>query len=169
MYDIIHDRVFWIYFIITLFFVIIGLAAIINSNNSHLLIIAAFWLLSNVALLILIYHASIIWGPSNDQDPICVLDSDSGCFKSNNRMWLFINILFIVMLILSTLWAGELENTDSNTLSGMSGVLILLGGLVLGGLLSDHEIMSNVFIAPFWIAIGYLLVWFGLTLYAVIQ
>lgn len=165
---VIHDRIFWIYFIITLFFIIIGVGAILSSNDPYMIVIAIFWLLSNVALMILVYHASV-----NCMDP----EIDHQCYTvgTNSRVWLFINILFIILLIISTLWAGELRNQDSGPLRTMSGVLILLGGLILCGLASgvliagnDCFALSRTFIAPFWVAIGYILIWFGLTLYVVL-
>lgn len=168
MYTIIHDRIFWIYFIVTLFFTIIGVGSILGSNDPHIIIISILWLLSNVALLILIYHASINWGPvdpNNKNLQICFVDNNSKCFDANNRVWLFVNILFIVLIIISTLWAGELRNTNGGPLRGMSGVFILLGGLILCRLASG----PHIYIIPFWVAIGYLLIWFGLTLYVVIN
>lgn len=177
---LIHDRFFWIYFMITLFFIIIGVGAILTSDDPYVIVISILWLLSNVALMILVYHASINWSPlnSDQQMQICFVDSDSGCFDANNRVWLFINVLFIVLLIISTLWAGELQNQDSGPLRTMSGILILLGGLVLCGLasgtLNDGETLfgrtftDHVYILPFWIAVAYLLIWFGLTLYVVL-
>lgn len=178
MYVIIHDRVFWIYFIVTLFFIIIGVGAILGSDDSNMIIIAILWLLTNVALMILVYHASVNWGPVDPDGnmQVCVVDSNSGCFESNNRVWLFVNILFIVLLIISTLWAGELGNKDAGPLRTMSGILILLGGLILCGLASGlisvaltQKSFYNINIVPFWVAVGYLLIWFGLTLYVVIS
>ena len=168
----IHDRIFWIYFIVTLFFVIIGLGSIITSNpvidNLYImLIIALLWLLGNVSLMIIVYHASITWSPTDDNDSlICVVDSNSQCFESNNRIWLFINILFISLLIISSLWAGELYNNDAGPLRTMSGILILLGGLILSVIVIDSRI--NSYMNPFWISVIYLIIWFSLTLYVVI-
>ncbi len=160
-----NDRIFWIYFIITLFFIIIGMSAILTSDNPYLIIISILWFLSNVALMILIYHLSIDWGPKNstNNEQICVADINSPCFNRNNRTWLLINILFIVILIFSVLWAGELRNNDDSPLRTISGILILLGGLILCGLT-----IENVYMFPFLVAISYLLIWFGLTLYVTI-
>jgi len=173
--DLIHDRIFWIYFIITLFFVIIGMSSIIISMNQYMLIISVFWLLANVMLMIIIYHLSIKWGPTdpdNKDSLICVIDSNSGCFDISNRIWLFINILFIILLILSILWAGELNNPDNGPLRTMSGVLILLGGLILFSLstykIENNSIISKVPRFPLWLSVGYLIIWFVLTLYVVI-
>lgn len=169
MYDIIHDRLFWIYFIVTLFFIIIGVGSIIRSNDPYMLWISILWLLSSVALMILAYHASVQWGPQDFETQICVIDSDSGCFDANNRVWLFINILFVVLLIISVLWAAELGNTDAGPLKTMSGVLILLGGLLLCSLVTNHNFTYNVYITPFWVAVVYLLIWLGLTMYVVLS
>lgn len=178
MYFIIHDRVFWIYFIVTFFFIIIGVGSILASNDPNVIIISILWLLSNVSLMIIVYHASIKWGPIDPENnsQICFVDSNAGCFDTGNRIWLFINVLFIALLILSILWAGELRNQDGGPLRTMSGILILLGGLILSALASGRlnteyfDIFSaNIYNIPFWIAVSYLIIWFGLTLYVVIS
>jgi hypothetical protein len=172
MYVIIHDRVFWIYFIVTLFFIILGMGYILTSNDSQMIVISILWLLSNVALMIVVYHASINWGPvdPNNNTQICVVDPNSGCFEPDNRVWLFINIIFIALLILSVLWAGELRNDEGSPLRTMSGILILLGGLLLCELANGYKFVSNIYtnLYEFWLAVAYILIWFGLTLYIVI-
>ena len=189
MYAIIHDRIFWIYFIVTFFFIIIGVGAIITSGDPYLVIISILWLLSNVTLMILVYHASVRWGPVDPDDiQICVVDSNARCFDADNRVWLFVNVIFIVLLIISTLWAGELGNPDGGPLRTLSGVLILLGGLMLCAFatskfnsnksfipfgesfsLLGREFTNAMYSIPFWVAVGYLLIWFGLTLYVVLS
>lgn len=178
MYFIIHDRVFWIYFIVTFFFIIIGVGSILTSDDPNFIIVSILWLLSTVALMIIVYHASIKWGPIDPEDnsQICVVDSNSGCFDAGNRVWLFINVLFIVLLIISILWAGELRNQDGGPLRTMSGIVILLGGLILAALASSrldteyfNTFSTNIYNMPFWIAVAYLIIWFGLTLYVVIS
>ena len=160
---IIQDRIFWIYFMVTLFFIIVGVGSIIASPDPNMLIISLIWLVSNVALMIIVYHESLTWGPTDDQDSlICVVDSNSPCFEPNNRVWLLINVLFIALLIISLLWAGELSNPDAGPLKTMSGVLIILGGLVLCRI---STVRSVSYIIPFWVSLGYLAIWFGLTLY----
>jgi hypothetical protein len=136
-----------------------------------MIIISILWLLSNVALMIIAYHASIKWGPvdpNNLISQICVVDSNSGCFEESNRIWLLINLIFIALLIISCLWAGELGNKDGGFLRTMSGILILLGGLVLCGLASGKYFMRNIYVTSFWISVGYLVIWFSITLYIVI-
>ena len=128
--------------------------------------IAILWLLSNILLMILIYHTSLKWSPNDCDQQICVIDTNSQCFDVDNRVWLFVNILFIVLLIVSTLWAGELGNVDGGPIRTMSGVLILLGGLVLAELAIDHYDFISL---QFWMAVGYLIIWFGLTLYIIIS
>ena len=183
---IIYDRVFWIYFIVTLFFIIVGISSIISSSEPYMLVISILWLLSNVTLMIIIYHASITWAPINPYDEnsvVCVVDMNSGCFDVSNRVWLFINVLFIILLILAILWAGELGNTDAGPLRTMSGVLILLGGLILSALClgqtvsplgydvrsrsqwANYKPRYNI---PFWVSVAYLVIWFGLTLYVIL-
>lgn len=167
MYDIINDRVFWVYFIISLFFIIIGIGSIIVSNDPYMILLSIIWLLANVILMILVYHASTEWGP--DDSTICVVDSGSKCFEANNRVWLFINVLFIAMLIISVLWAAELGNPDSGPLRTMSGILLLLGGLLLCKLVDRKSAGEYLYINPFWTAVVYLVLWFGLTLYVVLS
>ena len=106
------------------------------------------------------------WSPNDCDQQICVIDTNSQCFDVDNRVWLFVNILFIVLLIVSTLWAGELGNVDGGPIRTMSGVLILLGGLVLAELAIDHYDFISL---QFWMAVGYLIIWFGLTLYIIIS
>ena len=164
---IIQDRIFWIYFIVTLFFIIIGVGSIIISTDPYMLTIAIFWLLANIGLMITVYHTSLNWSPTDDENSlICVVDANSPCFEPNNRVWLFINVLFIALLIISILWAGELSNPDAGPLRTMSGILILLGGLILCVLAT---IRSRSYMMPFWVSLGYLIIWFGLTLYVVIN
>jgi len=171
MYTIIHDRIFWIYFIVTFFFIIIGVGSIIRSSDPYMLLISVLWILSNVALLILTYHAVIQWAPTtcnNDDIPICVIDYGSGCFEPNNRVWLFINLLFVILLVISTLWAAELGNSDSGPFRSLSGIMILFGGLLLCKLIGDRNFKYEVYITPFWVSVAYLIIWFGLTLYVIL-
>ena len=156
MYNLVYDRIFWIYFIVALFFAILGVGYIITSIDDHMLIIMVLWLLSIVLLLIIVYHASIYWSPG----PVCVVDGNSQCFEPSNRIWLLINIGFVVLLILSTLWAAELSNLDAGPLRPLSGVLILLGGLVLCSL--STYLTADI---PFWSCVAYLFIWFGLAMY----
>lgn len=160
----VHDRTFWIYFIVTLFFTVIGTSLILSSNDPYMIIILIGWILANVALMIITYHASLAWAPIDHNDSvICVIDSNAHCFDVDNRLWLFINMLFILLLIISTLWAAELSNGDAGPLRSMSGVLMLLGGLVMYHL--SGLSLSGPDSTPFWMAVGYLLIWFALTLY----
>lgn len=172
MYVIIHDRVFWIYFIITLFFIILGIRFILLSSDPFMYLLSFFWLLSNFLLILIIYSSSSIWAPINPHNDtqICVIDHNSNCFEPNNRIWLFINILFIIILIFSTLWASELGNDDGSHLKTMSGVLILIGSILLSNLLSFRNSSSTHFLTytPFWISVIYILLWLGLTLYVVL-
>lgn len=186
--SVINDRIFWIYFIVTVFFIIIGLSLIFVSNNPYVTSISILWLLSNILLMVVVYDISVKWAPvdvNNPQSQICFVDNNSRCFDSDNRVWLFINVIFIVLLILSTLWASELCNAYSNsnstnnvnnnnqTLKPMrtvSGILIILGGLILTGYIDPlnfyHPYLYSV---VFWFAIIYIVIWVGLTLYVVIN
>lgn len=143
MYTIITDRIFWIYFIIILFFLIIGSGLIIVSNDVNLITITILWIISNLALLIIVYYAHEY-------------------YYENNRYWVFINALFIALLVIATIWAGELGNNNAGPLRVMSGILILLGGLILYSLSNDEY---EKYIIPYWLSIGFLLLWLGFTLY----
>ena len=165
MYSLLQDRIFWIYFIIALFFVILGIGFIISSNDPHMLLIAILWLLSAVLLLIIVYHGSIYWAPGNIDNLICVADNDSPCFEPSNRTWLIINLLFVVLFIIGTIWAAEFTNLNESSI--FSGVFILLGGLLLCALSTDYNYMTAEI--PFWSAVAYLLIWFGLIMYVVLS
>lgn len=161
MYTIIYDRIFWIYFIVTFFFIIIGMTFILSSTVSYMIPISILWLLSNVFLMIIFYHASIRWQPGSYD--ICVLDSNSECFNPSNRIWLFVHFLFILLLIFAVLWAGELGNTNASLIKSLSGIFILLGGLLLFKFSSVSQ-----FTLPFYISIFYLLIWFILSFYVTV-
>jgi hypothetical protein len=171
MYAIIHDRIFWIYFVVTLLFIVIGMCSIISSNDPNRIFISMGWLFANILLMILVYHASIEWGPNDPRAKyaqICFFDKNSNCWAPANRTWLFINLIYVVLLIMAILWAGELNNTDGSPLRTMSGVITLLGGIILCNLIQCKGTGStyyNNYIIPFWIGVVYLVIWFALTLY----
>ncbi len=171
---IIYDRIFWIYFSVTLFFIIIGMTSMISyATNLKTLIISMIWLISMILLMIVIYHASLTWGPKDPQcgSAICVADPQSGCFESNNRIWLMINIIFVVLLLLSTLWANEINNSiasmSSVKISDMASILIILGGLWLFSLNFYNRNNNNSNILSYWIIVCYVILWFGLSFYSV--
>ncbi len=170
--EIITDRIFWIYFIVTFFFIIIGVASIIRSNISNMLIITIMWILSNVLLLIVVYHASKRWGPGGTDSQICFVDSNSGCFESGNRVWLVVNILFIVLLIISILWAAELNNTGNSLIRDISGLIMILGSLILFWLAVDTQQFSQCIYDDFqllsWIGIIFTIIWIVLSLSVII-
>lgn len=155
---IFYDRVFWIYFIVTLFFIILGSSSIVTSNLQSMPTILFIWTLSNIALMIISYRASVKWAPTSDN--ICFVDYNAECFKPSNRIWLLINVIFILLLILSVLWAGELSNTDSGPIKSMSGILIILGGIVLSSLVDS---------TTFFVSLFYLLIWVSLTFYTILS
>lgn len=154
----VNDRIFWIYFIIVLAFIVIGVSSIITSTNSYVFAIVILWTLTNIALLIIVYHASII-------------SVKADCCNSNNWSWLLINALFIIMLVISTLWASELNNPDSSTLRSMSGILLILGGLLLYAIIQSQienkyvDIIKYGSMISLWACVIYLLIWFCLTMY----
>ncbi len=162
-YAVFTDRIFWIYFIVACFFIIIGVSLIVASNDPHYILLTVLWVISIIALMIVVYYASIDCCYNKN---LCFVDADVSCLQPNNYMWIFVNILFLALLILSCLWAGELNNADSGSLRYMSGILILIGGLIL----TCHGLTpSPSNIIPFLIAIGYIILWFGMTLYVVLK
>ena len=179
MYEIIDNRTFWIYFIITFTFIVIGTTFILNSDNYYKFIIMFIWMISNVLLLCLIYHSSYLLSPlmklkpcSNGENPLlentyrdcCVIDSDSKCLEPKNRIWLYINILYIILLILSTVWATELNNVNAKGFLSCAGVIIILGGLLLSSH-SGNDIIYN----PSIFSIGHLTIWICLSIYVAIK
>ena len=179
MYQILDNRNFWIYFIFTFIFVIIGVTYILMSDDNHKIIIAFIWMISNVILLCLIYHSSYILSPIERLSPCptgkditllpdvykncCVIDTNSKCLDPKNISLLFINLLYIFLLILSTFWAFEVKN-NSNTFLTCSGVILILGGLLLSSYSGD-DIVNN----PSVFSIGYLLIWICLSIYSSIK
>src|SRR3990167_7686308 len=122
-----YTRAFWIYFIITLLFVIIGLESLISASIPIWTI--TFWVLSQVFLMIAI----------------------SESYKtSQNAVW--INSLFIIMLIVSYIWTYEVDSKENN-LDSITGIALLLVGLILCTRVKIYTI-------PFWALVAYLLVWF---------
>lgn len=182
MLAFVHDRIFWIYFIVTLFLTILSIASLTTSNNPYTGYLTTAWILSVIALLVLVYHASNI--SNNSQIEFTELlspeklatpetyrnPSSVGYYQqASHGTWIIINILFITLLILATLWAAELRNTEESVWRSMSAIFVLLGGILLTGILNGHRIMDNVLFAPFWVAIAFLLLWFGIALYSVLS
>lgn len=150
MYTIITDRIFWIYFIIALFFIIIGVGLIMSSTEPNIIAISIIYLISILALLIIVYYAHIL-NSNNEID--------------NNYINIFINVIYLSLLIVSTLWAAELNNLDGGPLRTISGILILLGGLLLFSLTTNNYDMYTI---SYWIALMYIIIWISLTLYVII-
>jgi len=191
MYAFVTDRIFWIYLIVTLFFAILGVTTIVSSNNPYIALLTIVWLLGSVALLIIIYHASlycteigcnqsfpVLINPETLANPETYItygnksvnEEGIGYYRRpTSGTWIMINVLFVAILVLATLWGAELGNTDGGIWRSMSAILVLLGGVLLTGLLNGHGIMANVLFAPFWVAIVFLLIWLGISIYSVIS
>jgi uncharacterized membrane protein YjjP (DUF1212 family) len=143
MYNVIDDRIFWIYVIITLFFIIIGVGLIISSNDLNLISINILWLISMLALMINAYYIY------NDND---------------NYFKIFIIIIFISLLIISVLWTGELWNKNDNQLLIIFSILILLGGFILFGLRTEGTDINTI---SYWSSLIFVTVWLCLILYII--
>ncbi len=56
--QVFNSRIFWLYFIITAFFVIIGLKTLITSVDVNMVYIMILWIFNQIILTIVIYNAS---------------------------------------------------------------------------------------------------------------
>ena len=133
---LIYDRIFWIYFIIVLFFIIVGITTMQNVSPT----IIVLWLIANLSLLILMYYA-ISLKEYPDYNVINFVD---------NRI--LINCLFIIILILASLWIGNITSTSSDVL----GIILLISGLMLADITTRYHITSLLF------GIIFLTIWWGL-------
>ena len=146
MYNsIIDDRIFWIYVIITLFFIIIGIGLITSSNDPNSIAITILWLISMLALMINAYYVY------NDN-------------INNNYFKIFIIIIFISLLIISVLWTGELWNKNNNQLLIIFTVLILLGGFILFSLRTQTGDINTI---SYWSSLVFITIWLCLILYII--
>jgi len=143
MYNIVDDRIFWIYVIITLFFIIIGVGLIISSNDPNFIAINILWLISMLALMVSAYYIY------NDND---------------NYFKIFIIIIFISLLVISVLWTGELWNKNDNQLLIIFSVLILLGGFILFNLRTESDDINTV---SYWSLLVFITIWLGLILFTI--
>ncbi len=143
MYSIIDDRIFWIYVIITLFFIIIGVGLIVSSKDTNLIAINILWLISMLALMISAYY-----------------------IYNENQSYLkfFIIIIFISLLIISVLWTGELWNKNDNQLLLIFTMLILLGGIILFNLRSNTNDVNTI---SYWSSLIFITIWLCLVLYII--
>lgn len=131
---------------ITVLFIIIGLKFLVVANNENIIIISILWLMSIILLMIMVIHSSIAY------------------YKNS---WIFTNALFLYLLIMSSFWAGEFNNNDDDSIKTISGILIILGGLLMCSLATNK--FNNFFCTCiFWISVCYILIWFSLTLYVTI-
>ena len=111
------DRLFWVYFIIVLVFIIIGISALLSLN---FYVLAALWVLLNILLLLAVYFLL----------RSCLTNCEYGV------VW----CLFIAGLLLNLGWAIELGSAQSNTqIRDGLGILALGFGLVLTALACKQE------------------------------
>ena len=138
---LIYDRIFWLYFLIVLFFVIIGITSFFSVGRfslSTLVVIATLWLVAQLALLFMIYY-----GTCNQE------------FSSLRNTSMI--ILFIVLLIISVIWVGQLEGE----FSPLYGSLILLIGILF--IIIGYGTKIGV------AGIIFLVIWWGLSMYAAVS
>lgn len=133
-----HDRSFWIYFIMILFFTILGIWILIISGNRNSLFIGSLWVLSNLLLLYLSYIINKV-----------VVNV------------IYLNILLSVILLSSLFWVGSTSNNNVDTTDTISGVLIILASIILLKMIPKY---SNLF----WGIMGYIFLWIFLSLYKIL-
>ena len=143
MYSIVDDRILWIYVIITLFFIIIGIGLIVSSNDANLISINILWLIAMLALMINAYY---------------IYSENDSYFK------FFVVIIFISLLIISVLWTGELWNKNDNQLLIIFTILILLGGIILFNLRIEHNEINTI---SYWSSLIFITIWLCLILYII--
>ena len=141
--SIIDDRIFWIYVIITLFFIIIGVGLIVSSNDINLIAINILWLISMLALMVSAYY---IYS------------------ENESYLKLFVIIIFISLLVISVLWTGELWNKNDNQLLIIFTMLILLGGFILFNLRSETYDVNTI---SYWSSLIFITIWLFLILYII--
>ena len=143
MDNVINDRIFWIYVIITLFFIIIGVGLIISSNDANLISINILWLISMLALMISAYY---------------IYCDNENYFK------IFVIIIFISLLVISVLWTGELWNKNDNQLLLIFSILIIIGGFILFVLKPQSDDINTI---SYWSSLIYVTIWLCLILYII--
>jgi hypothetical protein len=166
MYNIREDRPFWIYFIVTFFAIIVALAVLIPAGSNVIVII--LWVLGAIFLLLMINNIISYHSP---RIGICLVDSNVECLNPNYRMWLVLNIIFIVLLIFMLLWAAELNNPTAGTLRETSSIIIILGGVYLCGLTwyllrdmpSDYHINKYILL----LGVLYSIIWVGFSIFTI--
>lgn len=145
-YNVIEDRVFWIYALIIVTSTIIGISAIAGNTDSLISIIMVLWIFVNLILLFLIYLAN----------------NYSQCFSLLNRI--LINIVFAYMIVTSVLWASEFTYATGDTLISLAGILTIIGALLMLVLILPHSQYSEL-----WLAITLIFIWVCMTIYVTIS
>lgn len=138
----IKDRIFWIYLIIVLAFIVIGAASLATINKDYIMIIVILWIFSNIFLLLLVYQTV----------------RQFNCCNSSNITWLLINGLFLIILVLSTIWTFEMANGST------SGIFIILGGLLMYVIIQST--VTNTYVSTLCCAL-FTFLWFVMASYTV--
>jgi hypothetical protein len=146
MHVIINNRIFWIYLIITIFFIIIGIRFLAVTNDNNIIIICILWFLSIVLLMIMVIDLSV---------------------KYVKSLWVFVNVLFIFLLIMTVFWTAEFSNSGEDYIKTILGIIILLGALLISILIVNKS-SNYIYQGIFWINVCYILIWLSLTLYVTV-
>lgn len=162
MYTIFNDRIFWIYLIITLSFIIIGFHYFLMNTIYYISIV---WLLTMIFLMVVVYHISIMLAPvdTNSGIPVCVVDNNVDCLSKSNRLWVVINAVYFLLLILSVSWVYEFTNSFTHNTKPIFGIIIILLGIFLCKI--SYNIYQNKYTVTFWAAFLFTFFWFCMTLY----
>lgn len=150
----VDDRIFWIYCLISLFFTILGVVYL--SQSGQYLILP--WILANGCLLYCAYVLSLAYAPFSNCSNIELYD-EKGCIYKSSWMWIFVNLIYLAILVVSLLWCTEYSNEQAGLFRSTSTILVIIGGFALLALARNFEKKYNYFSPFFWLIIAFILIW----------
>lgn len=155
-----NDRSFWIYFIVTTFFIILGVQPLFQNLDIYSVI---FWVVANYLLMAMVYLVSVRLSPRDNNDcAMCLIDCEVDFHSTRNRAWFWINIFYIILLVLSVIWAWSIY--DSRLFIGAI-ILIVISIMISICCQCRYEQLCS----SFYLSILYLLVWILLLFYQVVK
>lgn len=154
MFDVIYDRIFWIYVAVILFITIIGVHMIITNIKVNTLSLLIIWLMINVALLITIYCAVNI--QCYTSTGIRNVNTRFGGEMIRNPFFITINVIFAILLVSSLVFIDRMH--DITDVAIFAVMLTLLGGFVI-----THMVMCDTI--GLLSSVAYLILWLILILY----
>lgn len=133
-------RRFWIYFIVSLFFIIMGLTLYTGDASEDVSVsitVVTLWIIAGLLLFISVFRLSERTGfYSNDEERL---------ITKPKVLWFIVNLMYVIYLALSTVWLTELNSNSSSWIRTIFGVIIILVGLVLARVLLDDRDMKITF------------------------